>query len=205
MVTTSTYTGPNEIQSITTSASDVDEVQLISMNASIIRETQTITTSASAGASLGGSFMLTLDTRSSGGSLQTSGEISYSAPASGTYLSVQRALEAMSNIGEYGIYDVSVCESRLCNQTSPPPIQSAGDALSERQLDRWVHVDGHIRHVPWQHPHTWSGWVRTHRTRRIHLIDHRDRHQPNRGNVSGAISSSSPSHSRGVHHATPSS
>lgn len=105
-ITTSTFTGPNEVQTITTSAADVDEVQVIATNASLVREVQTITTSAQSTGVLGGSFAVSLDTRSSGGTFETSGEISYAATATGGYLSMKRMLEAMKNIGEGGIYDV---------------------------------------------------------------------------------------------------
>ena len=105
-MTTSTFTGPNEIQQIVTSGDDVDEVQRVTTNATVVREVQTISTSANAGGTLGGTFSVTFDTRSSGGSSQTSGEISYDAAAEGTYLSVKSTLEVMKNIGPGGIHEV---------------------------------------------------------------------------------------------------
>jgi hypothetical protein len=50
MITTSTYIGPNAIQSITTSVVDVNEKQTITMTSSAVKEVQLITvTNADAG------------------------------------------------------------------------------------------------------------------------------------------------------------
>ena len=73
-ITTSTFTGPNEIISITTSAADVDEVQEIRTTADHIREEQLITTSCDPYNTLSGTFTIKLDTTATGGSVQTSGQ-----------------------------------------------------------------------------------------------------------------------------------
>ena len=107
-LTTTTNTGPNEVQMITTTSVDVNEIQLVQTTAVELREVQTIRTSANAGGALGGTFSVTLDMRSSGGTLQTSGEISHDAAATGAaYLSMKNVLEAMTNIGSGGIHDVT--------------------------------------------------------------------------------------------------
>lgn len=53
--------GATEVQTITTSADDVDEVQSFHTAADRLPEIQTVTTSAIAGESLGGSFSLQFD------------------------------------------------------------------------------------------------------------------------------------------------
>ncbi|CAM9768704.1 unnamed protein product, partial [Sphacelaria rigidula] len=82
-------TTPNEIQSITTTADDVDEIQQIVVSANESMEVQSIVLSDATG----GSFMLTLDLSSSGGSVQTSGEIAYNADATGGRSSMQGILQ----------------------------------------------------------------------------------------------------------------
>jgi hypothetical protein len=106
-LTTTAFTEANEVQSITTASLDVDEIQLVTTSATLLYEIQTIRTSASSGGALGGTFAVILDTMSSGGSLQTSGEISHDAAATGNYLSMKNVLEAMKNIGPNGIHDVT--------------------------------------------------------------------------------------------------
>jgi hypothetical protein len=76
-VTTGVYVGPNQIQSITTSAVPVDEVQTIKLFATPVREVQVIHVSQATG----GYFFLQLDTSSYGGSLQYSGYINVNYPA----------------------------------------------------------------------------------------------------------------------------
>jgi hypothetical protein len=106
-ITTSTFTNANEVQTITTTATDQDEVQLITTNATALYEIQTIETDCAAGGTLGGSFALGLDTSASGGSSEMSGEVSFSASPEGTYLSVKRVLEAMPNVGAGGVVAVT--------------------------------------------------------------------------------------------------
>jgi hypothetical protein len=97
-LTTSTYTGANEIQSITTTATVVQEQQNITVSATAVAEVQNVAVSGATG----GSFFLILDTTASGGSLQYSGDISIAYPASGssTGLDVTSILESMTNIGQ---------------------------------------------------------------------------------------------------------
>ncbi|KAH9100136.1 hypothetical protein LEN26_016139, partial [Aphanomyces euteiches] len=106
-VTTSTYTGANEVQTITTVAADVNAVQIVSTSATLVREVQLITTSAAPGQTLGGGFTLQLDTTSTGGSIVLSGVIGFNAGASGDRSCVKEILSAMSNIGSTGITAVT--------------------------------------------------------------------------------------------------
>jgi len=124
-ITTSTFTGPNEIISITTSAADVDEVQQIRTTADHIREEQLITTSCDPYNTLSGTFTIKLDTTATGGSVQTSGVIGYDAAAEDgnsngspvTYTggndrsSMQSILEAMTNIDQTDSDRVNVTRS----------------------------------------------------------------------------------------------
>jgi hypothetical protein len=105
-ISTSTYTDANEIQVITTTAADQDEIQLVTTNTSVLYEIQTIETTCVG--TLGGTFSVGLDTSSSGGSNEMSGEISFDADATGDYLSMKTILENMQNIGENNIIDVEV-------------------------------------------------------------------------------------------------
>lgn len=95
-LTTSTYSGANEIQSVTTSATAIQEVQSISVTTTKVAEVQTVVVTGATG----GSFFLMLDTTSSGGSLQYSGDIFISYPVSGTTtgLDVQSIIQSMSNV-----------------------------------------------------------------------------------------------------------
>eukprot|EP00981_Chlorochromonas_danica_P003361 scaffold644_cov168-Ochromonas_danica.AAC.53 len=107
-VTTSVYLGPNEIQSITTSATSIPEIQTITVNTNKIREVQKITVSQATG----GFFFLELDTSSLGGSLQYSGYIepNYPADASSgnTYgHDVASIISAMNNVKNHGNVSVS--------------------------------------------------------------------------------------------------
>ena len=62
---------------------------------------QTITTTATEGASVGGSFRVTLDMTALGGVLVSSGDIAYDASATGSDReSMTEILEGMSNIGD---------------------------------------------------------------------------------------------------------
>nr|AIG55740.1 secreted protein [Thraustotheca clavata] len=106
-ITTSVFTGPNEVQTITTSAQDVNTVQVVTTSATVVQEVQVITTSAAPGQTLGGGFTLQLDTTSSGGSVQLSGVIGYTAGASGDRSCVQEILQSMANIGINGITGVT--------------------------------------------------------------------------------------------------
>jgi len=91
-VTTSTYTGPNEVQTITSSAVNVDEVQLVTTNATVLPEVQTLETNCAGGGVLGRTFTIILDTTATGGSREESGEISYDAMGEGDYLSLKKIL-----------------------------------------------------------------------------------------------------------------
>lgn len=91
--------GPNEIQTITSSADDVREVKVVYTKAADVDEVQTITTFANPGETLSGTFTVTFDTSSDGGSIETSSPISFDAAADdGSMTSVKSILEAMKNI-----------------------------------------------------------------------------------------------------------
>lgn len=105
-ITTSTYTGANEVQSVTTSAQDVDEIQVVATSGSAHPEIQTMRTFAAPGQTLGGSFTVQLDTIPLGGSIQRSGVINYNAPATGSRDSMLEILRSMSNLGASGVTDV---------------------------------------------------------------------------------------------------
>lgn len=94
------------MQTLTTTALDQDEIQLVTTNASALYEVQTVETDCASGGTLGGTFVLGLDTTRSGGSAEISGEISFSADPEGDYLSVKRILEEMKNVGTGGVVAV---------------------------------------------------------------------------------------------------
>lgn len=95
-IATSVYVGPNEVQAITTSATSIPEQQTVSIIASKIREVQRVNVSQATG----GSFFLSLDTSSTGGSFQVSGNIEPNYPASGSIngQDVASIISAMNNI-----------------------------------------------------------------------------------------------------------
>ena len=97
-LTTATYAGANEIQSITTSAAHVQEQQMVTINATAINEVQRVTVTGATG----GSFFLVLDTSATGGSVQYSGDIYIDYPASGSSdgRDASSIMESMSNINE---------------------------------------------------------------------------------------------------------
>ena len=94
-VTTSTYLGANELQTIRTFGKDVDEIQLVRTLARPHREEQWVTATAPAGATLAGTFALALDTRPTGGTLQYTGAIPASAAACCGRTSVLAMVEAL--------------------------------------------------------------------------------------------------------------
>ena len=98
-VTTSTYLGANELQTIRTFGKDVDEVQLVQTLARAHREEQWVTATAPAGSTLAGTFALALDTRPTGGTLQYTGAIPASAAACCGRTSVLGMVEALQNVG----------------------------------------------------------------------------------------------------------
>jgi len=103
-ITTSVFTGPNEIQSITTYAQDIPEVQRVQTYATAhISEKQEITISEATG----GYFFLELDTSSQGGSLQYSGYIYVNYAAYGSRESLQQIISEMSNVQAYGSVKVN--------------------------------------------------------------------------------------------------
>jgi len=112
-ITTSTFTGPNEIISISTSAADVDEVQEIRTTADHVREEQLITTSCDPYNTLSGTFTIKLDTTATGGSVQTSGVIGYDSAAEdgSDRSSLQSILEAMTNVDQTDSDRVNVTRS----------------------------------------------------------------------------------------------
>jgi len=112
-ITTSTYIGPNEIQSITLSAPDINEIQYLRTYSGEISEVQRVTiTDATSGY-----FFLELDTSVLGGSLQYSGYIQAGAVATsgnGLGADVQSIISAMSNIKPFG--PVAVTKSTFGNE-----------------------------------------------------------------------------------------
>lgn len=104
-VKTNVYLGPNEVQSITTSATVIPEVQTVGVFASKIREVQRITVSQATA----GYFFVELDTSSLGGSVQYSGYIepNYPPDSSPDGRDVASVLSAMSNIKVNGVVQVS--------------------------------------------------------------------------------------------------
>lgn len=102
-VATSINLNTNEVQTITTTVEDVNEVQVITTSAVPQSEVQAITVSPVPGdttVNLFHSFSLMLDSTSSGGSIQYSGEISATANSDGSQTSVREILGSMSNIAE---------------------------------------------------------------------------------------------------------
>jgi hypothetical protein len=98
------FLGPNEIQTVTTYAPNVNEVQFVNLTATAIREVQTIVVSSATG----GYFFVELDTSALGGSLQYSGYIGVSYAASGPYLAVDSIISAMSNVQPFGAVTVTM-------------------------------------------------------------------------------------------------
>ena len=107
-ITTSTYTGPNEIQSITTTATAINEIQVVNLFATpVLEEQEIVVTSAT-----GGFFFIELDTSALGGSLQYSGYIETDYPAddsTGDTLgkNVADIISSMTNISPFGSVEVS--------------------------------------------------------------------------------------------------
>ncbi len=106
-ITTSTYVGPNEIQSVTLVAPDINEVQTIRTYSGKFSEVQEVVVTAATS----GYFFLELDTSALGGSLQYSGYIQAGASdktvAGQTGLDVESIINAMSNIRPFGIATVT--------------------------------------------------------------------------------------------------
>ncbi len=91
----------NEVQTITTMADDVNEVQVITTSATPYGEVQSITVSPFPGESSLDpmlSYSLKLDTVSSGGSIEYSGQISATADEEGSRNSLSEILGAMRNV-----------------------------------------------------------------------------------------------------------
>jgi hypothetical protein len=108
-ITTSTYTGPNEIQSITTSADVVTEKQVVELIAPAVKEVQQITLKLADS----GRYFLRLDTSLLGGSLQDSGYIYTDYPeddSSGVTFGKNLAsiISSMSNVRPNGDVEVSL-------------------------------------------------------------------------------------------------
>ena len=106
-ITTSVFTGPNEIQLVRTTATAIDEVQVVRTSAPDVDEIQTITTVADNEELLGGSFTVTFDTTAYGGGPHTSGPITHDAlAATGTgpaRTTMEEILEAMPNINDVDV------------------------------------------------------------------------------------------------------
>jgi len=98
---TSVYLEPNEIQTVTTTATHVDEVQIIATKTDDVNEKQTISLSVELGITLGGSYTVIFDDSATGGSAQESGSIMVDAAATGSsHISMEEILEAMPNVGD---------------------------------------------------------------------------------------------------------
>ncbi len=100
--------GPNEIQSITTSATDINAVQTVGVFATAVPEVQKVTISNSQS----GYFFLELNTNNTGGSDQYSGYIYQNYPANNnggaTYgKDVASILSSMPNVSPFGAVTVS--------------------------------------------------------------------------------------------------
>ena len=99
-IQTTTVNGSYEIQSLTTSAMARPEVQVVTSAAQAVGDIQQITVTGATG----GYFFVALDTSSSGGSLQYSGNIYVSYPASGTTdgRDAENIIAAMNNV-DFGV------------------------------------------------------------------------------------------------------
>ena len=95
-VQTTTVNGSFEVQQLTTTALVRPEVQVVTSKAQAVPEVQQITVSGATG----GYFFVALDTSASGGSLQYSGNIYVSYPASGTTdgRDAENIITAMANV-----------------------------------------------------------------------------------------------------------
>ena len=104
-ISTQVTTGPNEIQSITTTATHIDEVQTITTTSNDVNEVQTITVSSTLSTDIGGTYTIVFDDSSIGGSAQESAPISHDAVAftgengAAAEQSMEEILENMQNIG----------------------------------------------------------------------------------------------------------
>ena len=94
-ITTSTYVGTNEIQTIATKLEGKNEVQTVQTYSDEVQEVQKITIKH---ATSGSYFFLKLDTTNTGGSVQFSGDIPVNAEASGSGNTVAEIISEMSNI-----------------------------------------------------------------------------------------------------------
>lgn len=103
-VTLSVDTGPNEVQTFSTVASDIDEVVSVHLRAALVEEVQTVTTSAFVDEVLAGSFALAFDTTASGGGASVSAAIAHDAGAMAgdgpARTTMEEILEAMPNVGD---------------------------------------------------------------------------------------------------------
>lgn len=99
-ITTSTYIGANEIQTISTILPGQNEKQTISTSSDEVREEQKITIRH---ATSGSYFFLKLDTTSTGGSVQMSADI----PVSDDQDAVADAISVMTNVAPHGRVEVS--------------------------------------------------------------------------------------------------
>ena len=103
-ITTSTYVGANEVQTIATKLPGQNEVQLIKTLTLPVQEKQKI---AIKHATSGSFFFLKLDTTSTGGSIQFSGDIPVHADATGAGYSVANIISGMSNVKAHGSVTVT--------------------------------------------------------------------------------------------------
>eukprot|EP00940_MAST-03C_sp_MAST-3C-sp2_P000562 g562.t1 len=78
-IRTQTTTGPNEVQTITTSIEPIMEIQTVSTSSTFLPAIQSITTTASPGSALNSEFTLQLDLTSLGGTKELSGVIQHDA------------------------------------------------------------------------------------------------------------------------------
>ena len=99
-IQTTTVNGSYEIQSLTTSAMVRPEVQVVTSAAQAVGDIQQITVTGATG----GYFFVALDTSANGGSLQYSGNIYVSYPASGTTdgRDAEIIIAAMNNV-DFGV------------------------------------------------------------------------------------------------------
>ena len=80
-ISTHVTTGPNEIQTITLTATHQDEIQTVTTSSDDVNEVQTITVSSTLSTDIGGTYTIVFDDSSTGGSAQESAPISHDAVA----------------------------------------------------------------------------------------------------------------------------
>ena len=113
-ISTHVTTGPNEIQTITLTATHQDEIQTVTTSSDDVNEVQTITVSSTLSTDIGGTYTIVFDDSSTGGSAQESAPISHDAVAyagengAAAEQSLEEILENMQNIGNVNVTRVII-------------------------------------------------------------------------------------------------